>query len=119
MTTLLPTVINQDDVKLPHTNRSSLASTTPPDVNACLMARIGWCHRQALKALTTLEVGEWYAEKQGLIDALLQRDCTYAYQDMPGLRERYAMGLQDGVVLIQAARIRHACNHRYHNPQQS
>ena len=111
MTTLLPTVINQHDVKLPHTNRSSLASTTPPDVNACLMARIGWCHRQALKARTTLEVGEWYAEKQGLIDALLQRltatdsPCAVACSDTRGIRGRVGQAVESAGECFECERV--------------
>jgi len=113
MTTMLPTLINQEDAASSHPSRSSIAPTATAKVNVCLIARIGWCHGQALKALTTREVEEWCAQKQGLIDALLQRDCTYEYQHNLVLLERYTMGLEDGRVLIQAARVRPLCGHKY------
>lgn len=92
---------------------SSIAAPPRMHVDACLLARIAWCHRQAMKALTTREVEEWCAEKKGLIDALLKRDCTQDYQDRPGLLQRYTMGRQDGGTLIQAAKVRPSCPHRY------
>lgn len=113
MTTMLPTLVTQEDAASSHPSRASIAPTATVEVKPCLIARIGWCHREALKALTTREVEEWCAEKQGLIDALLQRDCTYEYQHSPVLLERYATGLEDGRVLIQAARIRPSCGHKY------
>ena len=113
MTTLLPILITQEDAALTHPSRLRIAPTATAEVNACLIARIGWCHKQALKALTTWDVEEWRAEKQGLIDALLQRDCTYEYQHSSVLLERYAKGLEEGRVLIQAARIRPSCRHKY------
>jgi hypothetical protein len=113
MTTLLPTLIIEEDASSSNPSRSSIAPTRMTEANACLIARIGWCHRHAMKALTTQEVEKWWAEKQGLIDALLQRECTYEYQHTPVLLERYAMGLEDGKALIQAARIRPSCGHKY------
>jgi hypothetical protein len=115
MTTMLPTLVNQEDAALNPSYGPSIATTATADINACLIARIGWCHRQAMKALTAREAEEWGAEKQGLIDAFLGRDCRYEYQDGPVLQERYAMGLEDGRVLILAARIRPTCGHRYHS----
>lgn len=113
MTTMLPNLLTQEDAPSSRPSGSSIATIPTADDNACLIARIGWSHRQAMKAVTTLELQEWCAETQGLIDALLQRDCMYKYQDRPLLLERYAMGLQDGRVLIQAAKIRPSCRHRY------
>ncbi len=113
MTTMLPTLVNQEDAALSPSYGSSIATTAKPDTNACLIARIGWCHRQTMNALTALEAEEWRAERQGLIDAFLGRDCRYGYQDRPVLQERYAMGLEDGRVLILAARIRPTCGHTY------
>jgi hypothetical protein len=113
MTTLLSTLITQEDAASSHPSRSGIAPTATAEVKACLVARIGWCHREALQALTTREAEEWSAQKQGLVDALLQRNCTYEYQHSSLLMERYAMGLEDGRVLIQAARIRPACGHKY------
>jgi hypothetical protein len=55
-------------------------------------------------ALTTLEAEEWYAEQNGLIDALIERDCTHQYQGRSALEERYSTGLKDGRVLIQVAK---------------
>ena len=98
------------------TNRpcgGSIARTSCTQVNACLIARIGWCHRQAMEASTTLEIEKWHAEQKGLIDALLERDCTHEYPETIGLRARYARGLQDGRVLIQLAKIKPSCHHTY------
>lgn len=92
---------------------SSFSTTSTMRVDACLIARIGWCHRQAMNALTTEEMEEWWAEEQGLIDALLHRDCTYEYEGRPVLCERYVMGLADGKALIQTAKVRPTCHHRY------
>ena len=114
--TMLPNLLNEVDETISGPSCPSIGSTPTPEVNACLIARIGWCHRQAMEARTTLEVEEWYSEQKGLIDALLERDCTPEYQSTPALRERYSRGLQDGRVLIQVAKIRPSCHHTYtHN----
>lgn len=108
MTTTLPGLQNQVHAATSHSSRSSI-TTTPS--NSYLIARIEWCHRQATEALTTLEAIEWYTEQNGLIDALIERDCSHDYQDRPTLRERYIRGLQDGRVLIQVAKTdSHAAN---------
>lgn len=114
MTTMLDTLVNED-AALSHNYGSSIGPTANGDINACLIARIGWCHRQAVKALSTAETEEWRAEEQGLIDAFLGRDSRYEYQDRPVFQERYTMGLEDGRVLILAAKIRPTCGHRYHS----
>lgn len=108
-----PTLLNQVDAATSRPFRPSIGPTCTAEVNACLIARIGWCHRQAMEARTTLEIEEWYSEQKGLIDALLERDCTPEYQGAPALRERYSRGLQDGRVLIQVAKIRPSCHHTY------
>lgn len=113
---MLPNLLNEVDAATSGPSCPSIGSTPTPEVNACLIARIGWCHRQAMEARTTLEVEEWYSEQKGLIDALLERDCTPEYQGTPALQERYRRGLQDGRVLIQVAKIRPSCHHTYtHN----
>lgn len=112
MTTMLSSLEHENAAPC-LTYRSDIAPRPMANDTACLIARIGWCHRQAMKALETLEAQMWCAETQGLIDALLQRDCTQAYQDRPVLLDRYAMGLRDGAMLIQAAKTRPSCHHRY------
>ena len=103
MTTTLPGLQNQVPAATSHSSRPSI-TTTPSEVNGYLIARIEWCHRRATEALSTLEAIEWYAEQNGLIDALIERDCSHDYQDTPTLLERYRRGLQDGRVLIQVAK---------------
>ena len=113
---MLPDLHNQVDAATRCPSRPSVGFTPTAEVDACLIARIGWCHQQAMEARTTLEVEEWYSEQEGLIDALLERDCTPEYQGTPALRERYCRGLQDGRVLIQVAKIKPSCHHTYtHN----
>ena len=100
MTTTLAGLQNQVPAAASHSSRPSIA-TTPSEANDYLIARIEWCHRRATQALTILEATEWYAEQNGLIDALIERDCSHDYQDTSTLGERYTRGLQDGRVLIQ------------------
>jgi hypothetical protein len=109
-------VDSRNQVATSRPSRATIQATPCAEVNACLIARIGWCHRQAMEASSTLEIEEWYAEQSGLIDALLERDCTHEYPQTATLRERYARGLQDGRVLIRVAKIRPTCHHTYtHN----
>jgi hypothetical protein len=113
---MLPNLRNEVDATTNRPSRLSIVSTPSAAANACLIARIGWCHRQAMEARTTLEVEAWYSEQKGLIDALLERDCTPEYRGTPALRERYSRGLQEGRVLIQVAKISPSCHHTYtHN----
>ena len=109
--TTLPGLLNQVDAATSHPSRPSLNTTPTSEVNDGLIARIGWCHRQAIEALTTLEAEEWYAEQNGLIDALIERDGTHQYEDRPALQERYTRGLEDGSVLIQMAKKTLSCRH--------
>jgi hypothetical protein len=104
MTRTLSGLLNQADGATSHQFPPSNTTTPTSEVNDYLTARIEWCHRQATEALTTLEAIEWYAEQNGLIDALIERDCSHDYQSTPTLRERYTRGLQDGRVLIQVAK---------------
>jgi hypothetical protein len=104
MTTALRSLQNEAEAATSHQCRSLITFTQTLGVNDYLTARIEWCHRQATEALTTLEAIEWYAEQNGLIDALIERDCSHDYQDTPTLRERYTRGLQDGKVLIQVGK---------------
>lgn len=113
MNTLLQPLMNQEHATVRHMYRFNISSTPTIQPNTCLIARIGWCHRQAMNALTPPEADGWWAEKQGLIDALLHRDATDTYEGNPGLRARYAMGLEDGGVLIRTARVKPSCHHRY------
>ena len=114
MTTMLDALLNED-AALSQNYGSSIGSTASGDINACLIARIGWCHRRAVNALSTTETEEWRAEEQGVVDAFLGRDSRYEYQDRPVFQERYTMGLEDGRVLILAAKIRPTCGQRYHS----
>ncbi|HKY72902.1 MAG TPA: hypothetical protein VJL88_13365 [Nitrospira sp.] len=113
MNTLLQPLTNRQPAAFHHLYRSGLPSTPTLHPNTCLIARIGWCHRQAVNALTSAEADGWWAEKQGLIDALLHRDDTDTYKGRPGLRARYAMGLEDGGSLIRTAKVKPSCHHRY------
>lgn len=113
MNIMLPELNIRESTTFSRPYGSRLYTTPTTRVDACLIARIGWCHRQAMNALTTEEMEEWWAEEQGLIDALLHRDCTYEYEGRPVLCERYVMGLADGGALIQTAKVRPTCHHRY------
>jgi len=65
--------------------------------------RIAWCQRQRAKAGTATEAEGWYAEEEGLKDALLHRNHMNHYQlAPPEVLERYMMGLQDGDALMRA-----------------
>lgn len=73
--------------------------------NTSLVARLEWCQRQGTQARTQAELEGWRAEEEGLRDALLNRDRTYQHRcSLTGVLERYAMGLEDGRVLIRVAR---------------
>jgi predicted metal-dependent phosphoesterase TrpH len=75
-------------------------------VESLVVERIEWCRRQKKQARTPLEFAGWRAEEEGLRDAILQTDHTKQYrQSAPGVFERYAMGLQDGQVLIRATSV--------------
>jgi hypothetical protein len=111
MTTTLFGLQNQSHAGTSHPSRPSSTTTPTSGANDSLIGRIGFCHQQAIVALTTLEAEEWYAEQNGLIDALIERDCTHQYQGRPALEERYSTGLKDGRVLIQVAKQKLSCRH--------
>jgi hypothetical protein len=71
-----------------------------------IVSRIEWCRRQKKQARTPLEFAGWRAEEEGLRDAILKTDHTKQYrQSPPVVFERYAMGLQDGQVLMRATSV--------------
>ena len=71
-----------------------------------IITRIEWCQRQLTKSDLETELEVWCAEREGLTDALLDRDCTYKYQYRPSsISERYELGLEDGRTLIRVASI--------------
>ena len=73
-----------------------------------ITSRIEWCRRQRTNARAQLELEEWQAEEEGLLDALFNRDHTNQYQHCPsGVYERYVMGLQDGQAMIRTAAVDH------------
>lgn len=109
---MLSTSLYLEDVVSPTIDDQN-GTVSVPRINACLIARIGWCHGQASNALTAAEAKHWCAETQGLIDALLHRNSTPTYDRLPGLRERYITGLEDGEAIIQTAKVRALCHHRY------
>ena len=110
---MLSTLPDLEDVLVSPTIHQDNGMVPVPKINACLIARIGWCHGQAMHALTAAEAKHWWAETQGLIDALLHRNSTPQYERLPGLRERYITGLEDGEAIIQTAKVRPFCHHRY------
>jgi len=75
---------------------------TTTSISTSLASRIEWCRRQSKLACSPREVAGWEAEEDGLWDALLNRDHTNHYrQRPPELFARYAMGLQDGRVMMR------------------
>ena len=71
-----------------------------------IMARIEWCRRQRTKAREQRESEEWHAEEEGLRDALLNQDHSQQYRCGPSeISVRYAIGLQDGRVLLRTGAV--------------
>jgi hypothetical protein len=71
-----------------------------------ITVRIEWCRRQIAQARTEPEMDGWRAEEDGLRDALINSDHTDDYRLCPPeVRERYALGFQDGTALLRATRI--------------
>ncbi|WP_455377079.1 hypothetical protein [Petrachloros mirabilis] len=71
-----------------------------------IMARIEWCRRQRTKAREKHESEEWQAEEEGLRDALLNQDHSQRYRCGPSeIFVRYAIGLQDGRVLLRTGAV--------------
>ena len=113
MSTTLSSLMSSEISVPPHGYQATAPTVTRAHTNACLIARIGWCHRQAVHAITAAEAEQWWAEEQGLVDALLHRNTNYEFQGRAALHYRYVMGLEDGAVLLRMARVRPSCHHRY------
>lgn len=105
MISLLAAPMNAEDlISAPIHVADNLHDDHATHTSNSLVARIHWCQEQQVKARTEVELEEWYAEEDGLQDALLHMDRTSLYQDRPPIvLERYVMGLEDGRVLIRAA----------------
>ena len=99
MNSLLSAPMNYEDLMT-----GSLRAGEDSTTHSCapIITRIEWCQSQVTKARMKTEVEEWCAEKEGLTDALLNRDCTYKYQHRPpSVGDRYELGLEDGRALIR------------------
>ena len=101
MNSLLLDPIDHEDL-LTVASPASNYSMTPH--GSSIIARIEWCQLRQTQARTDTELEEWRAEEHGLRDARLSRDhiCHYQYSP-PHIRDRYALGLQDGRALVRAA----------------
>ncbi len=76
-----------------------------------ITARIEWCRQRSRQAGSEPEADSWQAEADGLRDAVMSRDHSEDYRlCSPEIRERYLLGLQDGIALLQTTRVRQA-NH--------
>lgn len=74
-----------------------------------ITVRIEWCRQRSRQAPTELEADGWQAEADGLRDAVMRRDHIEDYRlCSPEIRERYLLGLQDGIAMLQAARVQQA-----------
>lgn len=108
MTSLLPALVNPDELKTSHAYDESL-EVTHQRINIPLIARIERCQRLKRKSRTEVELDKWYAEEEGLRDALLHRDRTDQFRcSLPAVFDRYAMGLEDGRSIILAACVERA-----------
>jgi len=108
VTSLLSAPMNSEDVLvIPiQASHNLLDSIKVEHTGSSLIARIHWCEKQQVNARTEGEREEWCAEAEGLKDALLQRDQTYAYAySPPTVLQRYTTGLEDGRTVIRAARV--------------
>ena len=86
--------------------RDSISVDHAVQTSNSIVARIRWCQKQQMSARTELELEEWYAEEDGLTDALLHRNRTFLYQCSPAVvLQRYVLGLEDGGTLIRTARV--------------
>ena len=76
-----------------------------------ISVRIEWCRQRSRQARSEQEADAWQAEADGLRDAVMNRDHSDDYRlCRPEIRERYLLGLRDGIVMLQATRVQHA-NH--------
>ncbi len=73
--------------------------------------RIEWCQQRSRQARTEPEADAWQAEADGLRDAVMNRNHSDDYRlCSQDIRERYQLGLQDGIAMLQATR-GHRLNH--------
>jgi hypothetical protein len=71
--------------------------------------RIEWCQQRSRQARSEPEADAWRAEADGLRDAVMNRDHSDDYRlCSPEIHERYLLGLQDGIVMLQTTRARQA-----------
>ena len=71
-----------------------------------ITVRIEWCRQRSRQAPTELEADGWQAEADGLRDAVMRRDHSEDYRlCSPEIRDRYLLGLQDGIAMLQATRV--------------
>lgn len=76
-----------------------------------ISVRIEWCRQRSRQARSEPEADAWQAEADGLRDAVMNRNHSDDYRFSPQeIRERYLLGLQDGIAMLQATRVRHT-NH--------
>ena len=76
-----------------------------------ITARIEWCRQRSRQAPSEPEADGWQAEADGLRDAVMKQDHKDDYRlCSPEVRERYLLGLQDGIAMLQSTRVRQA-NH--------
>jgi hypothetical protein len=100
---LLSAPMNYADVM---TGSIHACENSPTHSCTSIVTRIEWCQRQVAKSDLETELEEWCAEKEGLTDALFNRDCTYKYRYRPpSVCNRYELGLEDGRALIRIASI--------------
>lgn len=73
-----------------------------------ISVRIEWCRQRSMQACNEPEADAWRAEADGLRDAVMNRNHSDDYRlCSPEIRERYLLGLQDGIVMLQATRVQH------------
>lgn len=71
-----------------------------------ITVRIEWCRQRSRQAPSELEADGWQAEADGLRDAVMRRDHSEDYRLCSSeIRERYLLGLQDGIAMLQATRV--------------
>ncbi|MDH4154665.1 MAG: hypothetical protein OEV01_12835 [Nitrospira sp.] len=74
-----------------------------------ISVRIEWCRQRSRQARSEPEADAWQAEADGLRDAVMNRNHSNDYRFCPpDIRERYLLGLQDGLAMLQATRGQHA-----------
>ena len=76
-----------------------------------ITVRIDWCRQRSKQACNELEADAWQAEADGLRDAVMNRNHSDDYRlCSQEIRERYLLGFQDGIAMLQATRLQYA-NH--------